>query len=84
MVDKSVVWNNGQRRRLAKEESKPRGRKLAYNEAAPRSLKRIYANTFVKCEDCGDRLLRKNLPAHVHKALLHVKKGKKKLAKIGG
>lgn len=77
MASKDVVWNNGQRRRLAKQENKTLGKKLAYNEDVPRSIRRKTLNLFVKCPDCGDRLLAKNLNYHVLKALKH-KKPKKR------
>jgi hypothetical protein len=67
--------NNAQRRRSARDERKPLGKIVAYNENMPRSMVRKLLNTFTKCRDCGDRLLYKNLDAHVRKALLH--KGKK-------
>lgn len=76
MVDKAVVWNNGQRRRLKKDEDKPRGKKLAYNEGDTRAEVRRAANTFVNCPDCGDRLLAKNLPWHYEKALKHKKRNR--------
>jgi hypothetical protein len=68
--------NNAQRRRSARDEHKPLGKIVAWNENMPRPIMRKLLNTFVKCPDCGDRMLQKNLDAHVRKALLH-KKGKK-------
>jgi hypothetical protein len=71
--------NNGQRRRSARDAEKPLGKIVAWNEGTPRSVVRRFLNTFVTCEDCGDRMLYKNLPAHIHKALKHQKpKAKRK------
>lgn len=63
--------NNGQRRRTARDERKPLGKIVAWNENMPRATVRKLLNQFTRCENCGDRLLYKNLNAHVHKALLH-------------
>lgn len=71
--------NNGQRRRAARDERKPLGKIVAWNENMPRSVVRKLLNTYVKCQDCGDRMLTKNLDEHMRKALLHSKaKAKKK------
>ena len=66
--------NNAQRRRTARDERKPLGKIVAWNENLPRSVVRRLLNTFIHCPDCGDRMLQKNLDAHVHKALKHGKK----------
>lgn len=63
--------NNGQRRRAARDAAKPWGKKVFYNKEMPRSVVRRLLNTYVKCKDCGDRMLAKNMDAHVRKALLH-------------
>jgi len=70
--------NNGKRRRLAKRDEKVLGIKLAFNEDMTRAEFRRKANTFMECPDCGDRLLLKNMAAHIHKAALHNRKRKSK------
>lgn len=69
--------NNGKRRRLAKRDEKVLGLKRAFNEDMTRAEYRRRANEPAKCPDCGDRVLLKNMMAHIHKGLLHVKKRKR-------
>ena len=70
--------NNGKRRRLVKRDEKVLGIKLAFNEDMTRAEYRRKANEPVNCPDCGDRVLLKNLSGHVHKAMLHVGRKKKR------
>jgi uncharacterized C2H2 Zn-finger protein len=62
--------NNGQRRRAVKA-AKPKGNQVPYNDEMPRTTTRRLMNQLVRCSECGDRMLLKNLNAHVAKALLH-------------
>jgi DNA-directed RNA polymerase subunit RPC12/RpoP len=70
--------NNGKRRRQLKRDEKVLGLKLSFNEDITRAQLRRMANEPVNCKDCGERLLLKNMSAHVHKAMLHVKGKRKK------
>lgn len=47
----------------------------------PRSVVRKMLNSFMKCEQCGDRMLIKHLDEHVRKALLHAPTKAKKSKK---
>lgn len=70
--------NNAKRRRESKAATKPLGRIIAYNENAPRATLRKMLNSFTRCDKCGERMLLKNLDAHVRKALLHAPEKAKK------
>jgi len=68
---KPNLKNNGVRRRASKVAAKVEGKKVPFNAGAPRSVTRKMMGLMVQCEECGDKMLMRNLNAHVTKALMH-------------